>query len=107
MHHWVLLATAVLVEVAGTSMLKLSDGFSRLGPTVGTLVLYALSFYLLALVLRSLDVGVAYAIWSGLGTALVVLAGVIFFGEELTAARAASVALIILGIVGLQWTQPA
>ena len=88
-------------------MLKLSDGFSRLGPTLGTLVLYGLSFYLLALVLRSFDVGVAYAIWSGLGTALVVVAGVIFFGEELTAARAASIALIILGVVGLQWTQPA
>ena len=56
--------------------------------------------------LRSLDVGVAYAIWSGLGTALVVLAGVSFFGEELTAARAASVALIVLEVVGLQWTQP-
>ena len=56
--------------------------------------------------LRSLDVGVAYAIWSGLGTALVVLAGVFFFGEELTAARAASVALIVLEVVGLQWTQP-
>ena len=107
MNHWVLLATAILAEVVGTSLMKLSDGFSRLGPTVGTLVLYGLSFYLLALVLRSLDVGAAYAIWSGLGTALVVMVGVIFFGEELTAARAASIALIILGVVGLQWTQPA
>lgn len=107
MHYWILLATAILVEVAGTSMLKLSDGFTRLGPTVATLVLYGVSFYLLALVLRSLDVGVTYAIWSGLGTALVVIAGVIFFGEQLTIARAASIALIILGVVGLQWTQPA
>ena len=107
MNHWVLLGTAILAEVAGTSLMKLSDGFSRLGPTVGTLVLYGLSFYLLALVLRSLDVGATYAIWSGLGTALVVMVGVIFFGEELTAARAASIALIILGVVGLQWTQPA
>jgi small multidrug resistance pump len=104
MHSWFLLVAAIMAEVGGTTCLKLSDGFSRLIPSVGVVVLYPISFVFLAAVLKTIDVGVAYAIWSGLGTAIVVTIGIIFFGEALSAARLVSVAFIIVGIVGLQLT---
>jgi small multidrug resistance pump len=104
MHSWFLLVAAIMAEVGGTTCLKLSDGFSRLIPSVGVVVLYPISFVFLAAVLKTIDVGVAYAIWSGLGTAIVVAIGIIFFGEALSAARLVSVAFIIVGIVGLQLT---
>jgi small multidrug resistance pump len=96
---WLLLLGAIAAEVAGTFSLKLSEGLSRAGPTLMVVVFYGLSFYLLSLVLRRMDVGVAYAVWSGLGTALVAIVGVALFGEEMTAARALALALIIAGVM--------
>ena len=104
MYTWLVLVGAIATEVAGTSCLKLSDGFSRPGPSVAVVGFYALSFVLLAYVLKSVDVGVAYAIWSGLGTALVAAVGVLFFGEAVTLARLLSLCLIVMGVVGLQLT---
>ncbi len=104
MYTWLVLVGAIATEVAGTSCLKLSDGFSRPGPSVAAVGCYALSFVLLAYVLKSVDVGVAYAIWSGLGTALVAAVGVLFFGEAVTLARLLSLCLIVMGVVGLQLT---
>ena len=104
MHSWLLLMGAIVAEVGGTTCLKLSDGFSRLVPSLGVVVLYSLAFVLLAAVLKSIDVSVAYAIWSGVGTALVAAIGILVFGEPLSAARLVSIGFIILGVVGLQLT---
>lgn len=104
MHSWFLLIAAIVAEVGGTTCLKLSYGFSRLVPSLGVVVLYSLAFVLLAAVLKSIDVSVAYAIWSGVGTALVAAIGILVFGEPLSAARLVSIGFIILGVVGLQLT---
>ena len=104
MQSWFLLVAAIAAEVGGTTCLKLSDGFSRLVPSIGVFVLYPLSFVFLANVLTRIDVSVAYAIWSGLGTALVAAIGILLLGEPMTLLRLASVGLIILGVVGLQLT---
>jgi len=102
MQNWFLLMAAIAAEVGGTTCLKLSDGFSRLVPSVGVVVLYALSFVSLAAVLKSMDVSVAYAIWAGLGTALIAVMGVVIFDEPISGIRVASLAFIIVGVVGLQ-----
>ncbi|MCG8511602.1 MAG: multidrug efflux SMR transporter [Rhodospirillales bacterium] len=96
------LAIAILAEVSGTTALKLSDGFTRLGPSAVTVIGYGISFYFLALCLRSLSVGFAYAVWAGAGIALITLVGVFAFGERLDAAGIAGLALIVAGIVVLK-----
>jgi small multidrug resistance pump len=95
------LLLAIAVEVVATSLLKLSDGFSKLWPTVGSLAGYAVAFMLLALVVRDMSVGVAYAVWSGLGTAAIVAIGVLFLNESVTATKVAGVLLVIGGVVTL------
>jgi small multidrug resistance pump len=102
MQGWFVLVAAIAAEVAGTTCLKLSDGFSRLVPSLGVVVLYMLSFVFLAWVLKTIDLGVAYAIWAGLGTALVAAVGFLAFGEAISAVRLVSIGLIIVGVVGLQ-----
>jgi small multidrug resistance pump len=102
MQSWVLLVAAIASEVGGTTCLKLSDGFSRLVPSLGVVGLYLLSFVFLAAVLKTMDMGVAYAIWAGLGTALVAAAGIVVFGEPVSGGRIASIGFIIVGVVGLQ-----
>jgi small multidrug resistance pump len=96
---YVLLAGAILAEVLGTTALKLSIGFSRLWPSVWTVVGYLISFALLAQTLKSIDVGTAYAIWSAVGTALIVLIGIVFFHESVTLVKMIGIALIIIGVV--------
>ncbi len=81
--------------------MKLSEGFTRAGPSVMILVFYAISLFLLTLSLRSIDVSVAYAIWSGLGTALIAAIGILWFGEPATALKLVSLVLIVAGVVGL------
>lgn len=95
------LLLAIAIEVVATSLLKLSDGFTRLWPTVGSLAGYAAAFALLALVVRDMSVGVAYAMWSGLGTAAIVAIGVLFLDESVTATKVAGVLLVIGGVVTL------
>ncbi len=89
------------MEVAGTTALKMSDGFSRLVPSLLVAVFYGLSFFLFALALKRIDLGVAYAIWAGLGTALVATIGIVWFGEAVTMIKLISLVLIIAGVVGL------
>jgi small multidrug resistance pump len=96
-----LLAGAIAAEVVGTLFLRASDGFSRLWPSLGTVAGYAVAFVLLAQALRSIDVGVAYAIWAGLGTALITLIGIVALGEPATALKLAGTALIVVGVVAL------
>ena len=96
-----LLVGAILTEVTATIALRESDGFSRLGPSLIVVVGYGVSFFLLALVLRELEVSLVYAVWSGAGTALIAVVGILAFGETATALKVGSIALIILGVVGL------
>ncbi len=98
---YVFLVAAILAEVAGTSLLQRTDGFSRLWPTVATLGAYAVAFALLAQAVRQVPVGVAYAMWSGLGTAAIVAVGAVFLGEPLTLAKVVGVGLVVAGVVVL------
>lgn len=96
---WVYLGTAILAEVIATSALKASDGFSRFWPAAITVAGYAVAFYFLALTLRTLPVGIAYATWSGVGIMLISLVGVFFFKQPLDAPALIGMALIIAGVV--------
>ncbi len=98
---WAYLVLAIACEVAGTTCMKLSDGLTK--PLISLLMfgLYGLSLTLLTLALRGIPVGVAYAVWSGLGTALIAVIALIAFGESLTLAKTVCLALIILGVIGL------
>lgn len=96
---YVLLAAAIVSEVAGTTALKFSNGFTRLWPSLGTAAGYLLSFYLLALVLKTVPVGTAYAIWSAAGTALIAAIGILFLDESASLVRLAGIALVIAGVV--------
>lgn len=98
---YVLLLLAIAVEVVATSLLKLSDGFTKLWPTVGSLTGYAAAFVLLAVVVRHMPVGVAYAVWAGLGTAAIAAVGVLFLNESMTFAKVAGIVLVIGGVVTL------
>jgi small multidrug resistance pump len=95
---YVLQAAAIAAEVAGTTAMEYSEGFSRLWPSLITLAGYAVAFTLLARALMSMSVGTAYAIWSGVGTAAVAAIGMVFMGEAANAARLAGIVLIIAGV---------
>lgn len=99
---YVYLCLAIVAEVLGTSALKASQEFTRLWPSVGVVVGYGLAFYWLTLVLRTLPVGIAYAIWAGLGIVLVTLIGVLWFGERLDWPAVAGLAMIIGGVTVIQ-----
>ena len=96
-----LLSLAIVTEVAGTVALRYSDGFTRLAPSAVVVLGYGISFWLLALVLRELSVGTTYAVWSAAGTALIAAFGMLALGEPATSLKLASLALIIIGVVGL------
>jgi small multidrug resistance pump len=97
----VLLAFAIAVEVAATLALRASDGFSRIGPTIAVVVGYGMAFFLLGLVLRSIPVSVAYAVWSAVGTGTIALIGMTLLDEPAGAIRIASLVLIMVGVAGL------
>lgn len=106
MLHWFYLGAAILLEVAGTISMKLSDGFTRLIPSITLFVCYAASFTALTFSLKKIDLSIAYAVWAGVGTALVVLVGIFYFRESITIIKSVSICLIILGVVGLHLDQP-
>ena len=95
------LAGAIAAEVAATTAMKYSDGFSRLWPTLLTTLGYVVSFLLLAQTLKTVSIGTAYAIWSGAGTATIALLGLMLFGEGLSLGKVAGIVLIIGGVVVL------
>lgn len=100
--RWLLLLGAILSEVVGTSALKATHGFTRVGPTAVVVVGYALSFYLLSLALKAgMQVSIGYALWAGIGTALIAVVGVVWLNEPMTAVKALGIALIIGGAVVL------
>jgi len=99
---WILLFIAGLLEVAWAAGLKSSDGFTRLWPSVFTIVTALGSFILLAMAMRQLPLGTAYAVWTGIGTIGTAVLGVYLFGESTAALRLACIGLIVAGIVGLK-----
>jgi quaternary ammonium compound-resistance protein SugE len=99
---WVLLLAAGLVEIAMAAALKQSEDWTRPVPSVVGVLTALVSIYLLARALRYLPLGPAYAVWTGIGSVGVVLMGVLFFGEALSAARLACIALVVGGTVGLR-----
>ncbi|MET8716881.1 multidrug efflux SMR transporter [Streptomyces sp. NPDC004735] len=96
-----LLAAAIAAEVTATTAMKYSEGFTRLWPSLVTVVGYVLAFALLAQTLKTLSIGTAYAIWAGVGTAAVAAIGVLWMGESAGPARLAGIALIVAGVVVL------
>lgn len=98
---YLFLTLGIIFEAIATTMLKLSQGFTRLVPAGLMVVCYGVSFLMLSLTLRKVEVSVAYAIWSGVGTALIAMIGILWFKEPLTAIKIGSIALIILGVIGL------
>ncbi|HXG29965.1 MAG TPA: multidrug efflux SMR transporter [Nevskiales bacterium] len=99
---WIWLVLAIMLEVGGTTCLKLSDGFSRLGPSLGVLAFYVLSFGTLGIALKQLEIGIAYAVWSGLGTLAIALIGIVAFAESTSLVKFAAIALIIAGVALLR-----
>jgi small multidrug resistance pump len=98
---WAVLAVAIVLEVAGTTCMRLSESFTRLTPSVLIFVFYACSFALNTLIIRTLGLSVVYAVWSGVGTVLTALIGFFYFKEPATAMKMASIGLIVIGVMGL------
>jgi quaternary ammonium compound-resistance protein SugE len=104
---WVILVVAGLFEVGWAIGLKYTEGFTRLWPTVWTVLAMIVSLWLLGIAMKSLPVGTAYAVWVGVGAVGTVVLGIVLLGEPANAGRLVSVALIIAGIVGLKLAAPA
>jgi small multidrug resistance pump len=101
MKAWLTLGVAILAEVIGTSALKASDGFSQLLPSIVVIVGYGVAFFCLSLTLRQMPIGIAYAVWSGAGTALIALIGVVLYKQRLDMPAMIGIALIVIGVLVL------
>lgn len=100
---WIYLVLAIVCEVFGTTCMKLSEGFTKLVPSAGMFALYLVSLGLLTLALKGIPVGVAYAIWSGLGTALIAVIAAFVFHESFTVPKTICLLMIVLGVAGLNY----
>ncbi|MEH2404393.1 MAG: multidrug efflux SMR transporter [Nostoc sp.] len=98
---WIYLIAAILFEVSGTTCMKLSQGFTRILPSVLIFVFYGLCFTFFTFALKRLEVSVAYSVWAGLGTILIAIIGIIWFRESATLIKLMSIALIIIGVIGI------
>ena len=101
----VYLAMAIVLEICGTTSLKLSEGFTRIGPSGAVVLCYAASFALLSLALRGIELSIAYAVWSGVGTAVVATIGIFWFGEGAGGWKLLCLTLIVLGVAGLHLSE--
>jgi small multidrug resistance pump len=101
MQHWFFLISAILLEVAGTTAMKFSQGFTKIVPSVLMAVLFLSSLAMLTLALKKFEIGMAYAIWSGLGTVLIAVLGIYLFNETASLMKFFSILLIIAGVIGL------
>ena len=103
--HWLYLALAILFEVMGTISMKLSDGFKKPMFSTTMVVGYIISFAFITFALKKIDIGMAYAIWAGVGTALIATIGIVFFHEKPTAMKILCILLIIIGSIGLKLSE--
>lgn len=99
MNPWILLAISICLEIAATNLLKVSDGFTKPLPTLSSLTLYAISFYFVSIIFRSLPVGLVYAIWSGVGIVLTAVVAYFAFGQKIDVAGMIGIGLIIAGVL--------
>ncbi len=99
---WIYMILAILLEVAGTTCMKFSEGYTKVWPSIFIFVFYALCFSVFTLALKTIELSTAYAIWSGLGTVLIVSIGILWFQESVNLIKILSMVLIIIGVVGLQ-----
>ena len=99
MQSYLFLLVAILGEIGGTSALKTSDGFSRLYPSLLAVLGYGVAFYFLSLAMRTIPVGIAYALWAGVGIVLVAVIGVVAFGQSLNFPTIAGIVMILVGVV--------
>ncbi|CEG11750.1 Multidrug efflux transporter [groundwater metagenome] len=98
---WIYLILAILLEVAGTTCMKFSEGFTKILPSVMMFVFYAGSFVALTYAVKTIDIGLAYAVWAAVGITLIAIIGILYFKEPVTALKIVSIGLIIIGVVGL------
>lgn len=98
---WLFLILAIMFEVAGTIAMKLSEGFTKLTPSILLFIFYSISFAFVTISLKKIDMSITYAVWSGLGTAMITIIGIYYFKEPATIMKFASIGLIILGLIGL------
>ena len=103
--YWFFLAMAIALEVMGTTCMKLSEGFTRLIPSILVFVLYMASFAFMILALKKIELSIAYAIWAGLGTALIAIIGIAWFAESISPLKIVSIVFVIMGVVGLHLSQ--
>ncbi len=101
MQSWLYLICAIVFEVAGTTSMKLSFGFTKLLPSILLFVFYGLSFVAFTIALKGMEVSIAYAVWAGIGTLLIAVIGMAYFKEAVSVMKLCSIALIIIGVVGL------
>lgn len=101
MKSWLYLLVAVVAEVIGTSALKASDGLSKLWPTLLMMIAYGIAFFCLSITIRIIPVGIAYAVWSGIGIVLITIIGWLYFGQRLDTSAILGICLIIAGVVVL------
>jgi len=101
------LALAIIFELIGTSLLKASEGFSKLVPTFGVIIVFSLSFFFLSVSLKTIPLNIAYALWSGLGTVATVIISILIWKEKINAASIIGIALIIIGVAVLNLFGPA
>lgn len=102
MPHWLYLFAAIVSEVAGTTCMKLSDGLTRPLPALAMFACYGLSLAALTMAVRQIEAGIAYAVWSGLGTVLITIIGIVLFRESTDLSKLLSITLIVAGVVGLR-----
>ncbi|WP_319471354.1 multidrug efflux SMR transporter [uncultured Pseudodesulfovibrio sp.] len=100
-NSWVLLYSAIVLEIGGTMAIKYSEGFSKLFPSACVIGLYCTSFYAMSLAVRKIELGVAYAIWSGVGIVLTSALGVILFHEDINLKKIVSITIIMIGVIAL------
>jgi len=101
---WLILSLAILLEVCGTVCLKLSHGMTRPLPVVGVVIFYLSTFTLMSLCLKNLEIGTVYAVWSGAGTALVAIIGILYFAESFNWMKILGLSLVIAGVILLHRT---
>ena len=102
MYGWLMLVFAIIFETLGTTAMKFSDGFARLIPSILIFVFYGISFVLFTYSLKTIDLNTAYAVWAGIGTALITIVGFLYFKEPVTTVKVISIFAIIAGVVGLR-----
>lgn len=99
--EWIFLFFAVILEIIATTLMKISDGFTKLLPTIGTFSGYIMCFYFFSLALKKIDIGVAYAIWGATGIIVIAIIGIVFFHETVSVLKVVSIFFIVIGVIGV------